>query len=106
MEPIVTELTQTEFVQMVTAREITKLTDAVQAHLDNTARTRNYDNILSACTYATSIHEPFQMEGQACVEWRDSVWLYCYQVMYAVQNGLRALPTEAELLAEIPTINW
>ena len=100
------ELSATEYQQMVTQHAINKLTDAVQGHLDNVARTRNYENILSACTYATSLHAPFQAEGQACVEWRDNVWLHCYQVMYQAINGTIPIPTEAELIAQLPTIAW
>lgn len=106
MSATMSELSQVELVTMVTQRTIEELTDAVQRFLDNTAQTRHYDDILSACTYATSLHPPFSAEGQACVEWRDNVWLHCYQVLYQVQNGLRAIPTSDELIAELPSINW
>lgn len=82
------------------------LTDAVQRHLDDTARTHGYDGILSACTYATDTHPPFQAEGQACVSWRGAVWSTCYQLMAEVQAGTRAVPTEAELIALLPAMVW
>lgn len=82
-------------------------TGAVQAHLDATARTRNYDGILSACSYATSTNLPFSVEGQACVAWRDAVWLYCYQQLALVQAGSRAIPAStAAFIDELPTISW
>ncbi|MFA6213535.1 MAG: hypothetical protein WC714_29125 [Candidatus Obscuribacterales bacterium] len=82
-------------------------TAAVQAHLDATARTRNYDGILSACSYATSTNLPFSVEGQACVAWRDAVWLYCYQQLALVQSGARAVPeSTAAFIAELPAISW
>ena len=37
----------------------------VQEHLDETARTRGYDNILSACSYAVSSVDRFRDEGLA-----------------------------------------
>ncbi|MCP3177316.1 hypothetical protein MJO47_09415 [Desulfuromonas sp. KJ2020] len=83
-----------------------QLTEAVQRHLDTTAKERNYDNMMSLCTYATSLNTKFQSEGQAGVEWRDNVWATCYQVMADVLAGTRPVPTEEELLAELPVFVW
>ena len=82
------------------------LVDAVQRHLDATARTRNYDGILSLCSYATSTDPVFAAEGQAGVIWRDACWRYSYQVLADVQAELRTIPTPAELVAELPVILW
>ncbi len=107
MEQITTEqLTPEQLDSMYQQNTIATLTDAVQTFMDNTVRTRNYDNLLSACTYATSVHPPFQNEGQACVEWRDNVWMHCYQVMGEALAGIRTIPSESELIASLPTLNW
>ena len=45
---------------------------AVQVRLDDFARTRNYDGILSAATYATSTVSKFAAEGQCAVALRDA----------------------------------
>ena len=82
------------------------LTGVVQNHLDETARERNYDGILSLCTYATSANAKFKAEGQAGVEWRDEVWAACYAVLDDVLAGNRAVPTDDELLAELPAFSW
>ena len=81
-----------------------QLTDAVQRHLDTTAQSRGYDGILSLCSYASSPNPPFATEAAAGLAWRDAVWLHCFGVMAAVQAGQRTIPTEAELLAELPEI--
>lgn len=91
-----------------TLAELSKtFTDAVQAHLDATARARNYDGILSACSYATSTHLPFSTEGQASVNWRDAVWLYCYSELAKVQAGTRSIPESTEsFINELPVMTW
>ncbi|MDZ7595881.1 MAG: hypothetical protein U0932_14630 [Thiobacillus sp.] len=85
---------------------VAALTRDVQAHLDATARTRNYDGILSLCSYAASTNPTFSAEGLAGVAWRDAVWAACYAIMAAVQAGTRAVPTTAALLAELPPMAW
>ena len=85
---------------------IAQYTGAVQQHLDVFARTRNYDGILSLCTYATSLNPKFAAEGQAGVEWRDAVWVKCYAVLAEVEAGLREQPTVEQLIAELPVFVW
>ena len=53
---------------------IQSLGQAVKAHLDTVVQARDYDSIVSACTYATSAVPNYQADGQACVNWRDAVW--------------------------------
>lgn len=85
---------------------IKNYTNVVQALLDTCAQSRGYDNIISACTYATSSNTNFKAEGQACVEWRDAVWAKCYEILANVQNGVRYPPTLDELLLELPEMVW
>ena len=85
---------------------IAQYTGAVQQHLDNFARTRNYDGILSAATYATSQVPKFKAEGQYAVEARDATWAKCYEILAAVEAGSRPMPTLDELLAELPVLTW
>ncbi len=85
---------------------IASVTAAVQQRLDAFARTRNYDGILSACTYATSTVPKFAAEGQYAVNARDAAWAACYQIMAAVQGGQRPMPTVEQVLSELPTLKW
>lgn len=88
------------------AEIVQRLTTEIQSYLDLGAQERNYDGILSLCSYATSLDPVFQAEGQAGVVWRDSVWRTSYQIMTDVKSGTRGVPTTDELLAELPTMFW
>ena len=89
-----------------TEQIIAQYTAGVQQHLDTFARTRNYDGILSAATYATSQVPKFKVEGQYAVEARDATWAKCYEVLAAVESRSRPMPTLDELLAELPVLTW
>ena len=83
-----------------------KLAAAVQQHMDVTVQERNYDNIQSVCTYATSTNEKFRAEAEACIAWRDAVWTYCYQVIDDCIAGRRSVPTGEALVKELPVLEW
>jgi len=83
-----------------------RMTGLMQAHLDDTAKTRGYDGILSLCSYTGSANPQFAAEAKAGMAFRDAVWAYGYQVLAKVQAGARAIPTDEDLLAELPAIEW
>ena len=79
----------------------------VQLRLDNFAKTKNYDGILSACTYATSVNPKFKAEGQYCVEARDNTWGTLYQILEEVQAGIRPAPSAyQDIEPELPILAW
>ena len=84
-----------------------RVVTATQERLDDFAKTRNYDGILSACTYATSTVTKFQGEGQHCVTARDETWAALYAMMAEVQAGTRPMPGSVEeVLALLPVLEW
>jgi len=84
-----------------------QIIDATQKRLDDFAQTRNYDGILSACTYATSSIEKFQSEGMYCVNARDETWGTLYDILAAVQGGSRPVPESyADIENELPSLVW
>ena len=85
----------------------TEITDKTQARLDDFAKTRNYDGILSACTYATSGVPTFASDGQYAVTARDNTWATLYTVMAEVQAGTRPIPSGfADVEALLPILTW
>ena len=90
---------------VVMAMRKTELVDAVQNHLDTTARLFGYDSIATAVTYASEAAvSQFQVEGQAFREWRSLVWQHCHAVLGQVIAGDRGVPTAAELISELPDV--
>ena len=79
-----------------------EMTDAIQKALDDFAKTRNYDGILSACSYATSSNTKFAAEAAYCVQLRDETWAMGYDILAAILAGEREIPTAEQLIAELP----
>lgn len=93
------------------AEHVKRLTESIvqqtQQRLDNFAKTRNYDSILSLATYATSTNQKFQAEGQYGVTARDATWARLYEIMTEVEAGTRPMPNSFEdIEPELPTLEW
>lgn len=93
------------------AEHVKRVTDGIvqqtQARLDEFAKTRNYDGILSLATYATSTNAKFQTEGQYGVEARDATWAKLYEIMGEVDAGTRPMPSGfADVEPELPVLEW
>lgn len=81
-----------------------QLTVAVQHVLDSKAQELNYDNCLSVCSYIETGVAKFDAEGKAFRAWRSAVWAKGYEILAQVQSGERTIPTEEELIAELPEL--
>lgn len=82
---------------------VARLESAIDQHLDFVARSYRYETIRTMVTYATSEHPTFGAEGRAAVKFRDACYQHGIDVISDVQAGTREVPTEAELIAEMPT---
>lgn len=84
-----------------------EIINKVQDRLDSFARSKGYDSILSACTYATSSIVKFKVEGQYCVDSRDRTWGALYQILEEVQKGARPIPSCYEDIEKgLPVLTW
>jgi hypothetical protein len=79
---------------------------AIETHVDATATAKAYGGTASLASYVNSSVPAWAAEAAAFVAWRDAVWLYAYAEMAKVQAAQRAQPTVAELIAELPVIQW
>lgn len=96
------ELASAQPADPLTLDEITSLlSSAVQSRLDDVAKSKGYDSILSACSYAGAPNA-FQAESVAFITWRGAVWEACYAMLAAFQAGQAAVPTKDELIAALP----
>ncbi|RED07004.1 hypothetical protein [Ectopseudomonas oleovorans] len=78
---------------------------AIQGHLDAAAKSRGYDSIATAVSYAEEPAVPrFQEDGKAMRAWRSLVWAYAYQELDKVKAGKREIPTLDAFLAELPAL--
>lgn len=88
------------------AQSIAALQAGVQARLDAFAKTRYYDDIGSAASYAGDDIPRFNSDGMYCKKKRSETWAVCYQVLGEVEAGKRPIPTQAELDALLPPLQW
>lgn len=77
------------------------LDGAVQNYMDEEAKRMGYDNLLSACSYA-STPNAFQQEGISFLNWRSACWNYCYNLLAQVVAGTTVEPTAEQLIAQLP----
>lgn len=79
---------------------------AIQSHIDATAQARNYDSGATCAGYVNSTNSAWAAEATAFVAWRDAAWAYAYAELAKVQDGARPQPTVAEIVGELPAIDW
>lgn len=91
---------------------------AIQEALDAIAQTCNYDNIKSACAYASTMPwvpdtdphfamcEKFRRQGNYAQNRMSLTWAMCYAYLATVQAGTNPMPTPAEAVAMMPQFIW
>lgn len=90
-----------------TPEEIVKgYEDAVQAYLDQTAQSRDYDNTYTCLSYLSSTDEVWYRESHAFNAWRDQVWRKCHEILNSAMTGEIPIPTVEALIAMLPEIDW
>lgn len=85
---------------------LSEFSGAIEAHVDDAAKSRNYASAVSLASYVQSTNAQWAAEAQAFVAWRDAAWGYAYGELAKVQAGQRAIPSVADLISELPAIAW
>jgi hypothetical protein len=84
-----------------------EMVQAIQDHLDAFARTRDYDDIKSACGYAGCSVPKYDIEGTYARDKRAETWFVGLQILADVQGGLRPMPTSFDQIKpELPQLVW
>lgn len=78
---------------------------AVDEHLNNAARAKGYDNIVTAALRAALPNSAFHDEGLAFGTWMDAVYAKCYEVLALVIAGEMTEPDKEQLIAMLPALN-
>lgn len=102
----VVPLSATEVQQYLDGLQLS-VVEQTQQRLDNFARTRGYDGVLSACTYSDSLVQKFRDEGQYCLAQRDATWAKLYDLLQEVQSGTRPVPSGfSDIEPLLPVLTW
>jgi len=78
--------------------------NAIQKHIDDYAKTKNYADGVSFASYKDSTIGAWSTEATKFIAWRDQVWYYAYTELAKVQNGVRPQPSIEMFLLELPQI--
>jgi hypothetical protein len=83
---------------------IARLEGALDRKLDEVAKEYRYESIRTMVTYATSEHPIFGREGRAGIKYRDFVYNFGIEKIYACTREVdpEPIPTETELLDGLP----
>ncbi len=83
---------------------------AIQSHVDQTARSRDYHDAVTLASYDTESQPraDWRADASAFVVWRTEVWTFVYAELdkATAVPPQRAVPTIEEFIAELPAIVW
>jgi hypothetical protein len=86
------------------------LETAIDQHIDQIAKYKRYGRAgispSVACLGYASYLNPYQAEAIAYGQWIASIWPVVNQIMADVESGTRPIPTEQELISELPEMIW
>lgn len=79
---------------------------AIQIRLDEFAKERDYDDIVSLTSYCNSTSNEFKYDANRAIVLRDATWNRYYSIINDISAGKRSISSVEEVLAELPTLTW
>lgn len=72
--------------------------------LNNEAVKKGYKSELSMASYLNSTNEVWRLQATNFIQWRDSVWNYCYLQFDLALTNQREIISADEFMLELPTL--
>jgi len=82
-----------------------ELEAAIDRHIDSVAKADKWDSRIT-CAMRAGYPNPWQNKAIAFGQWMDACYAHCIQVQNDVSAGTRPVPTELQLIAELPIMVW
>lgn len=95
-----------ERIQIRMQRMMKEYEKALDDMIDKKAQEKGYDNRITATMRAGVVGSPFQQECISFAKWMDSCYMKAYEILNAVQAGVRSIPSITEFLREMPEFKW
>lgn len=80
-------------------------TTAFNAHLDQVAQAKGYDNRVTITTYVASANPQWMAEASAFIAWRDAALSYLFNQLTEFENGSDQ-PSISEFIDSLPLVAW
>ncbi|MCL1940039.1 MAG: hypothetical protein FWG04_05200 [Desulfovibrionaceae bacterium] len=100
----------TAWVEVTPEQELDALkqqfTAAIDGYMNHFAKTRGYDSMASAASYAGDEDPQFDLEGTYCKAMRSRVYRAAWDILDDVVAGKRSMPSLEEVFAELPELKW
>ena len=78
-----------------------------QVRMDEFARSRDYDSMLSLCSYANSTLPKFKQEAERALLLRDRAWGRLYELLADVMAGKMEMPNSfSDVESLMPALTW
>ena len=101
-EKVIRPMTAEEIAAMRPALTVDDYRKAIDAHVEETARSRQYNSAAHMASYVASTVPQWADEAQRFVAWRDQVWLAAIQMM----TDLTEAPEIASVINRLPKVDW
>lgn len=85
---------------------INGLITQVQTYIDSVAIKAGYDSANSCISYMNSTNPTWKAAAIAMNKWRDDVWGFAFNEKSLILAGTLPVPTQAQLVAALPTAPW